>query len=209
MRELSIEVISDVVCPWCFIGERRLVTALAARSDVTAKVTFRPFLLDPSTPREGADLRESLRKKYNVDPDKMFGRVEEAARDAGIPLDFAKVRRYPSTLAAHVLIRHAIDKGTQKAVVDALFSAYFLEGRDVSDPAILDEIAVKNGFSEGEARSLVADASELEASRDEARDYARQGVSGVPFFIFENKIAFSGAQPVSVINDVIEKALAG
>src|SRR5688572_15685124 len=100
---LSIEIVSDVVCPWCFLGHARLKTALAARPDLDPSIRFTPFLLDPSIPKDGRDLREHLGKKYGVDPERMFGRVEAAARESGIPLDFGKIRRFPSTLPAHVV----------------------------------------------------------------------------------------------------------
>src|SRR5580658_347341 len=118
---LSIDIVSDVICPWCFIGARRLDQALASLTEpITAEVSFHPFLLDPKTPPEGADLRERLRAKYGVDPERMFARVEAAARESGIPLDFSKVRRTPSTVAAHTLLDAAYPKGTQHALAGAL-----------------------------------------------------------------------------------------
>jgi predicted DsbA family dithiol-disulfide isomerase len=182
-----IEVVSDFVCPWCFIGTRRLEQALAGTE---ADVTYRPFLLDPTIPPEGIDLRDNLRKKFGRDPDGMFGRVEAAARDAGIPLDFSKVRRYPSTVRAHALVRRAKDP---RALANAFFEAYFLQGRDIGAPDVLAELA---GSSELEE-------TELELVREEAREASAEGITGVPFFVFDGKIAFSGAQPA----EVFQKAL--
>lgn len=201
-------MVSDVICPWCLIGEKRLRDALAQRPDIEATVVFHPFLLDPSTPAEGADLRERLKKKYGADPEKMFARVEQAARESGIPLDFSKVRRTPSTLAAHVLIEQAAERGTQVALVRAIFGAYFLEGKDVGDPDVLAEIASHHGFSKDEARALVTDSSEREKIRSEAHAAAQQGVDGVPFFILDQKLAFSGAQPVELFLKAFDQALA-
>jgi predicted DsbA family dithiol-disulfide isomerase len=158
VKELAIDIVSDVICPWCFIGSRRLEQALEPAPDgVAVDVTYRPFLLDPSTPKEGADLRDRLRAKYGVDPDKMFASVEAAARSSGIPLDFSKVRRTPSTIAAHTLLRHAIPKGTQAALARALFEGYFLEGRDIGDADVLAAIAGGHGFEADEAIRLVRD----------------------------------------------------
>lgn len=206
MSVLPIEVVSDVICPWCFIGMRRLDQALAELPRVKATVTHRPFLLDPSTPPEGADLRERLSAKYGMDPETMFARVEAAARSSGIPLDFARVRRTPSTVAAHTLLRHALAKGTQRALLRALWDAYFLEGRDVGDASVLASIASGHGFDVDEATRLARDEQEARETRQEAAEAGRQGVTGVPFFVFGGNLAMSGAQPVEVLKEAIERA---
>ncbi|MGZ5966864.1 MAG: DsbA family oxidoreductase [Polyangiales bacterium] len=207
-RPLRIDVVSDVICPWCLIGEKRLRDALAKRPDIDAKIVFHPFLLDPGTPAEGADLRERLRAKYRVDPEKMFARVEQAARESGIPLDFAKVRRTPNTLPAHVLIGHAEERGTQLALVRAIFEAYFLQGKDVGDPDVLAEIASHHGFEVDEARGLATNESERERVRAEAQASAEEGVQGVPFFVLDQRLAFSGAQPIQIFLRAFDQALA-
>lgn len=203
---LSIDIVSDVVCPWCFIGSRRLFQALERTGHADAEVTFHPFLLDPSTPTEGVDLRARLQAKYGVDPEAMFPRVEAAARESGIPLDFAKVRKSVSTVAAHTLLRHAADRGTQRALADALFSAYFLDGLDIGDTTVLASIAGKHGFTADEALALTRDPAELARTRGEATSASKQGITGVPFTIMAGKIAVSGAQPVEVFERAIAKA---
>lgn len=208
-RTLSIDVVSDVVCPWCLIGTRRLEQALAALPDVKATVVFRPFLLDPTASSGGGDLRDRLRKKYGVDPEVMFLRVEAAAKDSGIPLDFAKVRRWASTLGAHTLLRHAIAKGTQPAFARALFDAYFLEGRDIGDVPTLASVAEAHGFTADEATALATDPAELDLTRAEAAAASRRGISGVPFVVLDGRLAVSGAQPVATFKAAIERALTG
>jgi predicted DsbA family dithiol-disulfide isomerase len=203
---LSIAIVSDVVCPWCLIGTSRLEKALEAFPDLDVDVTYLPFLLDPSTPPEGADLRERLKKKYGGDPDAMFGRVEAAARETGVPLDFAKVRRSVNTVKAHTLLRHAQGKGTQRALAKALFGAYFLEGRDVGSEDVLVELATTHGFTRAEAEALLHDDAELAATRKEATAMAQQGIDGVPFFILGERLAIPGAQPVEVFRGAIERA---
>ncbi len=203
---LTIDFVSDVVCPWCFIGFTRLEQALAKTGEESAQVTLRPFQLDPSTPPEGADLRERLASKYGMDPEKMFGRVEAAARESGIPLDFAKVRRTPNTLKAHVLLSAAIEKGTQRALARALFGAYFLEGLDIGETSVLVGLAVQHGFTTEQAEAVFADAKALQQTTDEARDLAAQGISGVPFTVFDGKLAVSGAQPVEAFQGAITEA---
>lgn len=207
MRKLSIDVVSDVVCPWCLIGVHRLEQALEALPDVEAEVRFHPFLLDPSTPDEGVDLRERLRAKYGIPAERMFGRVEAAARESGIPLDFTKVTRSVATVRAHTLIRHALARGTQRALKKALLEAYFLEGRDVGDVDVLADIASHHGFDEDEARALVSDDEELRATRQAASRMASQGIDGVPFFILDQRLALSGAQPVETMKAAIARAL--
>jgi predicted DsbA family dithiol-disulfide isomerase len=207
MLMLSIDIVSDVICPWCFIGVRRLDQAIETLAEgIDTKVAFQPFLLDPGTPAGGADLRERLRVKYGVDPESMFHRVEAAAHESGIPLDFSKVTRTPSTIAAHTLLGHALEKGTQRALAGALFEAYFLEGRDVGDARVLGDIAASHGFERDEAIRLATDATELAHTRAAAATAAARGVRGVPFFVFGGRVTVSGAQSKEVLRGAIEKA---
>ena len=209
---LRVEVVSDFVCPWCFIGKRRLELALASRPEVTAEWSYRPFLLDPATPEAGADLRERLLRKYG-DPEPLFRRVENAAKENGIDLDFSKIRRSVSTVRAHTLSRHAIAKGTQRALVESLFAAYFLEGRDISAMDVLVELAGKASFDEAECIALLESPEELSETRAAAAEAAEQGISGVPFTIVEKpgqgqRFAVSGAQAPEVFVRAIDRALA-
>ena len=196
----SIELISDVICPWCFIGLRRLEDALAEEGAASAPITFHPYQLDPSTPPEGADLRERLAAKYGGDPQAMFQRVEQAARESGIPLDFSKVRRTPIARAG------ASDKGTQHALAKALFEAYFLEGKDIGADAVLVEIASAHGFDRAEAQALLEDRAALDSTRAEAEAMSRRGIRGVPFTIFGGSLAVSGAQPVDIFCQAFRRA---
>ena len=202
----TIDFVSDVICPWCFIGLRRLEDALAEEGAADTPIAFHPFQLDPSTPEEGVDLRERLAGKFGADPEAMFRRVESAARESGIPLDFGKVRRSANTLKAHALITRALDKGTQHALAKALFEAYFLEGRDVGADAVLVDIASAHGFERSEAERLLADRDALDLTRAEAAAMSRQGIRGVPFIIFGGKLAVSGAQPTDIFREAFRRA---
>jgi predicted DsbA family dithiol-disulfide isomerase len=207
---LSIDIVSDVICPWCFIGHKKLEQALEAFPEpIETKVVFHPFLLDPSIPPEGADLRQRLRAKYGADPEAMFERVEAAARSVGLAVDFAKVRRTPPTLPSHTLIRHALEKGTQRALVDALFRAYFMESKDLGDVAVLSSIAAEHGFAPAEATRLATDKAELDETRAEANAMAARGIHGVPFFVFGGKVAVEGAQSPETLRGAMAKAMAG
>jgi predicted DsbA family dithiol-disulfide isomerase len=204
-RRLSIEIVSDVICPFCLIGARRLERAIAAREDLDVELVYRSFLLDPSTPPEGEELRGRLRRKYG-DPEPMFRRVEELARRDGIPLDFSRVERASSTLGAHTLLRHARERGTQAALARALFAAYFLEGRDVGDASVLEQLAGAHGFAAGEARALLESEAEQAATRAEAQEMAERGIRGVPYVIVDGAIGISGAQPIEVFEAALERA---
>ncbi len=204
---VRIEITSDVICPWCLIGTRRLEKALAALPDVKAEIIYRPFLLDPATPPEGQDLRENLRKKYG-DPEPLFRRVESVAKQDGIDLDFKRIGRTSSTVGAHTLLRHAIAKGTQRALAKALFGAYFLEGRDVGAAEVLVPLATAHGFDEAEATDLLQDPEEAKVTRAEAGIAGEQGVSGVPFTMIAGKLAVSGAQSVEAFTKAIQQATA-
>jgi predicted DsbA family dithiol-disulfide isomerase len=199
MKKLvTIDVVSDVMCPWCYIGAKRLATALES-AGVQAELRYHPFLLDASLPEGGVDLRERLQKKYGGDPEHMFARVESQARSAGIPMDFAKIKRSYPTIHAHTLLRHAAARGTQGALADALFAAYFLDGKNVADARVLAEIAAPFGFAREEVEALVANDEERALTIAEAESARREGVSGVPF---------SGAQPVEQFRAAIAKAVA-
>jgi predicted DsbA family dithiol-disulfide isomerase len=205
---LCIDVFSDLVCPWCFIGSARLTQALAALSnEVEADVCYHPFLLDPNVPEAGVSVRDMLRKKFGVDPKQAWARVEGAAAASGITLDLSLQPKMYPTAAAHTLLRHALAKGTQQELAAALFRAYFQEAANIADPRVLASVASQHGFSEPEARELVASAAELELTRDEALVAAQNGIRGVPFFIFGGQLAISGAQSVSVLSGAIRQAL--
>jgi predicted DsbA family dithiol-disulfide isomerase len=209
MPSLKIDVFSDVVCPWCFIGTRRLHRALAS-FDPPVDVTIRhhPFLLDPDTPAGGVNIAERLREKYGRDPQAMFATVEAAAQASGIPLDLSKQPFSYPTVAAHTLLRHAADPVTQLALADALFVAHFLDARNIADPDVLVDIASRHGFEPAVARRLLEDEAELEVTRTEAGRAAASGIRGVPFFVFDNRLAVSGGQREEVFRDAIQQALA-
>ena len=206
---LQVDVYSDIACPWCFIGTRRLEAVIASLGgEVDVQVRHHAYLLHPHAPPEGIDLPQMLRQRYGADPRAMFARVESAARDEGIELDLSKQPYAYNTIAAHMLVRHAAAKGTQAALVDALFVAYFQEARNVSDAAVLVDVATRHGFAADEVRRLVGDEAELAITRQEALEASHGGITGVPFFILNDRYSLSGAQPSEVFRLAIAKALA-
>ena len=209
-RTIKVDLFTDVVCPWCLIGSKRLDDAIAKLpSDVTVDVENLPFYLDPNTPPEGYDVGEMLRSKYGRDPREIWARAEEQARLSGIDLDLSKQPRTFPTQKAHTLVRLARPKGTQHALANAIASAYFMEHRQVNDVEVLADIATGFGFTRQEALADVNDPRELETSHQLAVWAAQQGIQGVPFFIFDGKFALSGAQPAEVFDMAFGKVLEG
>jgi predicted DsbA family dithiol-disulfide isomerase len=205
---MTIDLFSDIVCPWCFIGGARLELALADMTDeVQAEVCYHPFYLRPDTPKSGISIPQMLREKYGADPKQLWARVEAAAKESGILLDLSVQSKMYPTHAAHTLLRHAHAKGTQRALASAFFRGYFLDAKNISDESVLAEIAEQHGFTRDEALELATSETELELTREEAISAAQGGIRGVPFFIFDGRLAVSGAQSVSVLQAAIRQAL--
>lgn len=207
---MQIDIVSDTICPWCFIGKRRLAKALASRPDVKAEVLWRPFRLDPSVPREGVDRRAYLQAKFGDNPNRAA--MSEALRSegAGEGLDFAfdKIARTPNTLDSHRLIRWAAGAGVQDNVVERLFEAYFFDGRDIGDAAVLTEVAEAAGMNGALVANLLSGDADLEPVEREAGMASQMGISGVPTFIFDGKFMISGAREPEILARIIDKAVA-
>jgi len=207
-RSIKVDLFTDIVCPWCLIGSVRLDKAIAALpADVRVDVENHPFYLDPNTPPEGYDVGEMLKQKYGREPREMWARPQAEAKKSGIELDLSQQPRTFPTQKGHTLVRLARPKGTQHALANAIAAAYFLEHRQVNDDAVLAEIATGFGFTREEALSDINDPRELEVSHELAIAAAQQGIQGVPFFIFDNRFALSGAQPEEVFDMAFKKAL--
>jgi predicted DsbA family dithiol-disulfide isomerase len=212
---LAIDVVSDVVCPWCFIGLRRLEEAIALwaerHPETPVTVAWHAFQLNPDLPRTGVDRKTYLEQKFGgpARAREIYARVEAAGREAGIAFDFDRIRVQPNTQQAHRLIAWASQRGRGTPLVEALFRAYFLEGQDFTDDARLANAAAEAGLERDAAMAFLASD---ELSEDVASDesVARQiGVQGVPFFIFDRRLAASGAQPADALLAAMEEALAG
>jgi predicted DsbA family dithiol-disulfide isomerase len=201
---LKIDVFTDVVCPWCLVGSARLDKAIAdLPDDIEVVVENHPFYLDPNTPDEGVDVAEMLREKYGRDPKEMWARVESEAKKAGIDLDLSQQPRMFPTKKVHTITRLARPLGIQHELANAIANAYFLEHRQINDDNVLADIAVEYGFDRGDAIDAMNDENELAITEQLANDAAAQGIRGVPFFVFGEKYALSGAQP----DEVFERAL--
>jgi predicted DsbA family dithiol-disulfide isomerase len=208
---LSIDIVSDVVCPWCFIGKRRLEAALELyrqrRPEAPApEIVFHPFELNPDMPREGITRADYIAKKFGARGYSAHDRLVQAGAPLGIPFAFDRIERQPNTLAAHALIERARRSCVQGEVKEALLKAFFVDGLDLTDAETLVRIASGAGLDRGEAEAAVAD-EELRRAVAEEEDKARaMGVNGVPFFIFNGRLAVEGAQPPEVLLDAMLKA---
>ena len=208
---MQIDVISDTVCPWCFIGKRRLARALAQRPDISFDVKWRPYRLDPSLSREGMDRQAYMRLKFGDDPMKIVEMhkliAAEGAKD-DIAFDFAAIRRRPDTLNSHRLIRWAEAAGVQDDVVERLFIAYFENGEDIGDIRVLSDIADLCGMDGLEIAELLESDTDLALVEREDQIAREMGVTGVPAMIFGGKLAVSGAREPEILLSVIDRAAA-
>ncbi len=214
---LTVDVISDVVCPWCYIGKRRLEAALArlreSEPELPIEVRWHPFQLNPDLPREGIDRRRYLEDKFGgrERAQQIYARVSAAGATVGIPFAFDAIERQPNTLDAHRLIvwAQARRDGDPDALVEQLFRAYFLDGRFLGDQEELVARAAAAGYDAGDARRFLA-SDEVRKEVADAELRARVlGVSGVPFFIFGGKTAVSGAHEPETLLAAIAQARAG
>ncbi len=207
---LSIDIVSDVVCPWCFIGKRRLEAALAlykARNPAAPEpqVTFHPFELNPDVPREGIARADYIAKKFGARGYSAHDRLVQAGEPLGIAFAFDKIVRQPNTLSAHALIECARRRGVQGAMKEALLKAFFADGLDLTDDESLVRIATAAGLDEKEARAALADEELRRAVAEEEEKARAMGVQGVPFFIFNNRLAVEGAQgPETLLEAMLE-----
>src|SRR5258706_12528813 len=208
---LSIDIISDVVCPWCFIGKRRLEAALElyrARKPAAAapQVAYHPFELNPDIPREGIARADYIAKKFGARGYSAHDRLVHAGKPLGIAFAFDRIERQPNTLAAHALIERARASGVQPAVKEALMKAFFVDGLDLTDEQTLVRVASDAGLERKEAEAALADEALRRAVAEEQDKARAMGVNGVPFFIFNNRVGVEGGQLPEVLLDAMLQA---
>lgn len=209
---VSVELYADLVCPWCWIGDRRLWKALAKAQelhpDVGFDVVWRPFQLDPTLPAEGRDWEDVIEHKFGGRDRAlpMFARVAEAGASEGCIFAFDRIRRMSNTSIAHCLVVHA--QQTERdpwPLIDSLYAAHFTEGADIGDPDVLLEVATEDGYAEADVNAAVTGsryALEVQQSQDEA---SRLGIRGVPFVVLDSRYGVSGAQPESVFLEALTR----
>lgn len=206
----TIDVVSDVVCPWCYIGKRHLEQALASLPEgQRPTVRWHPFQLNPNLPAEGVDRSSYLEEKFGGADRaaQIYERVKAAGREAGLALDFDRIARQPNTMDAHRLIAWAQSDGqSADALVEALFKAYFVQGRFIGDRAVLAEIAGEAGLDAKQARAWLETGEGADEIADMDRRTRQMGISGVPFFVFNQKLGVSGAQGSSTLADALAQS---
>lgn len=207
LTPVKIDIFSDIICPWCFIGKKRLEMAASLHGGVAIQINWRAFLLNPTMRPEGMDRKAYLEAKFGATASSFYDRIASVGNEVGIPFAFDRITRTPDSRPAQGLILSAGDKAD--AVVDNLFAAYFLNGVDIGDPDYLADLAQRYHLpfpiSEGVKRQIEHD----------LKDAGRIGISGVPFYIFEGEWAISGAHPPesflplfdAVVNRQISQAL--
>ena len=205
---MDIDIFSDTICPWCFIGKRRLERALAERPQPDLTIHWRAFQLNPDMPAGGMDRSQYLELKFGgaSNAEAIYDQVRAAGETEGIEFAFERMKRTPNTIDSHRLIRHAGQKARQDAVVQALFDAYFLRAEDIGDPEVLVAAAAEAGLDGEETRAFLAGDAEAEAVRAEDKSARQAGISGVPCFIFNGQHALAGAHPPEVLHQLFDLA---
>ena len=208
-KKLTVDVVSDVVCPWCFIGKRRLENALAMAPDLDIDLRWRPFQLDSTIPPGGISRQEYVDRKFGPErAAEIYDRVRSVGAEAGIPFAFEKISRSPNTLDSHRLLRWALDAGCQDLLKERLLRLYFIEGADIGDHDVLAKAACDCGMNAEDVRRRLGSDEDVESVRAEIDHVQKLGVSGVPFFILGGKYGLSGAQTSDALIEAMRQAAA-
>ena len=204
---IKLDILSDPICPWCYIGKAHLDRALSARPDHRFSIEWHPFQLNPDMPEGGMDRREYLETKFGgrARAVQVYGQIEDAAIAAGLKINFSGIKRTPNTIDAHRLIHWAGLEGRQTAAVSRLFKAYFEEGQDIGDHGILVEIADGIGLDKALTERLLSSEADLEDVRTRDAHARARGVTGVPTFVIANQHVLPGSQQSELWLQVIDE----
>lgn len=205
---IAIDVISDVVCPWCYVGKKRLETALSLLPEQSFAIFWRPFQLDPTIPKEGMPRKTYLERKFGSLErlSQLHAPLIEIGKAEGIPFAFDKITRSPNTLDAHRLIRWSHEAGKQDEMVSRLFALYFTEGADIGNREVLIKAATEVGLDGPLVTQLLATGADLDPVIAEINAAGKMGITGVPTFIIASRFSISGAHPAETIKKAIEQS---
>lgn len=205
---LCVEVVHDLVCPWCFLGVRRLNRTLRRRPDLLVEIAWRPFLLNPDMPRSGMARPDYVLRKFGGEDRarRLYGSISEIGRAEGVLFRFDRIRRTPASIDAHRLVRFAARFARADEMVEALFSAHFTDGLDIGDLDMLAAIAGACGLDPVGARSFLAGEQDIEIIHAENLRSHRLGINGVPCFVVAGRHAIAGAQEPEVIERLLDVA---
>lgn len=209
MKPVRIDIVSDVMCPWCYIGKRRLEQALDTLENEHVEIRWRPYQLDPTLPPEGRDRKEYLEKKFGgpEQAKEIYQRIEAAGHEENLDFNFAGIEVSPNTIDAHRVIRWAINEGeaVQGKLVERLFELYFIEGANIGDHDVLADAAREAGMDGAVVAALLATDRDKDEVQEEIAVAQRMGVTGVPCFILNNKYAVVGAQDPAHLAEAIRQ----
>ena len=205
---MKIDIVSDTICPWCWVGKRRLENALTSRPDLDVEIVWHPYQLNPATPKEGVDRKDYLREKFGTEtyPEQMLSALVEAGEAIGIDFQFTEMNRVPNTIDSHKVLCWAREFGHQDALAEILFRRYFIDSEDIGDIDTLAAAAAEVGMDADLVRGQLSDNTDDESVRAEAQYASQMGISGVPTFIVDNKYAVQGAQTADVFLQIFLRA---
>lgn len=205
---MELDIFSDTICPWCLIGKRRLERALAERPQPGLKIRWRAFQLNPDMPAGGMDRKLYLETKFGGPENAraVYDRIREAGASENIDFNFDGISHTPNTVDSHRLIRYAERNDCQDAVVETLFQAYFIDGRNIGDHEVLTSVAADSGLEEETVRAYLASGEDADAIRAEDAQARAVGINGVPCFIFNGRHALPGAQSPEVFYQLFDLA---
>jgi predicted DsbA family dithiol-disulfide isomerase len=208
MKKISIDLFADIACPWCYLGERRLERAFAQRPDLEAEWHWHPFQLLPDLPRGGMPWEDFVEHRFGgmESAQPLFEQMITLGAAEGIEFNYDRMVSAPNTIDAHRLILFARETGRNREAANALFKAYFTEGKDLSDIDTLIGIATGTGLDEERTRSFLQSEKKVSDVQESQQEAERFGISGVPFYIFNERYALSGAQPLDIFLQAIDKA---
>lgn len=205
---LTIDVVSDVMCPWCFIGKRRLETALRSVPQLNVDVRWHPFQLDATLPKSGKDRQQYLDDKFGgkENADAVYSRIKETGAEEGIDFAFDKIKLSPNTLDSHRLILWSRSDNVQNDVVERLFKAYFLDGEDLTNAATLVRISEEAGMQSDLVEQLLETETDLDKTEAQITRASESGISGVPCFIIDGRFVLAGAEKPETIAAALQHA---
>lgn len=211
--KLTIEMVSDLVCPWCWLGLRRLQGAITLVPELEVEVLFRPFELDPTIPAEGVDYKEYMKQRFGSDQGRERSNTMRDAliaygEEDGIPFAFDRITRRPNSFDAHRLVRWAQGQGHGVAAKEKLFEAYFANGEDIGEKDVLVRIASEIGLDGSLVAELLARGADVETTRDEQTLFRQMGIAGVPTYIAHRQIAVQGAETSEKLSRFLKTAAA-
>tara|TARA_B100000787_G_C16177201_1_gene289707 strand:+ start:135 stop:770 length:636 start_codon:yes stop_codon:yes gene_type:complete len=207
---IKIDIFSDTICPWCYIGKKRLNKAISKFPNEEFKITWRPFQLNPNMQADGMDRKEYLVSKFGSEDgaNTVYESIHKEGLKEAVDFQFDKIQITPNSFNSHRLLALAYQKNLQNEIIEDLFQAYFLEGLDIGDPNTLLDIAKNHEINEDEFKQYLTDKSNIEPLANEEKEARKMGIKGVPNFIVNQQLVINGAQPVENFELIFSKILA-